>query len=182
MKIAITGGIAEGKSTVLAHLASLGYEVASADEIARAVRDEPAMQARIAEVLGLDLPLDVSELRTRIAQSDLARRQLNQLLHPETRRRIRASSATFIEVPLLVEAVLMSDFDEIWVVTCEFDEQRRRLVGRLGDEALADRILASQLKTRAKLPFADKILRTNTGLATVFSAVENQVQEVFGVK
>jgi dephospho-CoA kinase len=182
MKIAITGGIAEGKSTVLAHLGSLGYAVASADEIAREIRDDPAVQARIAEALGITLPFDVAKLRERVAQSESARRQLNQLLHPETRRRIQACEASFIEVPLLIEAVLMSDFDQIWVVTCGIAEQRRRLVARLQNEALADQILASQLKTRAKLPFADKILRTNAAPETVFFAVENQVQEVFGVK
>lgn len=66
-----------------------------------------------------------------------------------------------MEIPLLIEACLQGGFDRVWVVTCGADEQRRRLVERLGGEAGAEALLGSQLPTRAKIPFADVVIRTN---------------------
>lgn len=167
---AITGGIAEGKSTVLGYLHEAGYRTASADEIAREVFHRPEVLQRIEAAFGTS---DRAELRRRLGADAGARRMLNALLHPLTWAALEESEVEVVEVPLLVEAVLFSQFAGVWVVTCGEEEQRRRLRERLQDEGAAthDRtiveLLQAQLPTRAKIAFADRTIHTNLPQADV---------------
>jgi dephospho-CoA kinase len=176
MRIAVTGGIAEGKSTVMRYLRELGQETASADEIARQVFQLPEVQAEIAEAVGLLLPLDPTAVRERISSSPDARRQVNAVTHPRILARIEGCPATWVEVPLLFEACLQGRFDRIWVATCGADEQLRRLRERLGDEDGARRLIATQLPTEVKLAFADEIVRTIGSEPAVKSFVEQGIE------
>ena len=169
MRIAVTGGVAEGKSTVVASLAKRGLRCVSADEFAREVRGEPQTRRLIAGEFGLDVDGLEDGLRHALADP-AARRRLNELMHPLVWSRLQATPHDVAEVPLLVEACLQDAYDYVVVVTCGPAEQRRRLVERLGDEALADQILRTQLPSRAKKPFADLIVRTDGTLEDVHSA------------
>jgi dephospho-CoA kinase len=160
-RIAITGGIGEGKSTVCRYLRSLGYPVASADDIARSVFDDPNVQAALAKELGCDPPVERRTVRERLALDPAFRRVLNALTHPLILERLDAIAAPFVEVPLLVEACLQGRFDRVWVVTCGSEEQLRRVSERLGSKEKARLLIATQLPTRAKLAFADAVIRTN---------------------
>lgn len=160
-RIAITGGIGEGKTTVCGYLRSLGHEVASADEIARSVFEEPEVQAALASELGCSPPVDRQAVRDRLALDPAFRRVLNRLTHPVILRRLESVSARFVEVPLLIEACLQERFDRVWVVTCGWEEQLRRVAERLGSREKARLLIATQLPTRAKLAFADAVIRTN---------------------
>jgi len=155
---AITGGIAEGKSTVLGYLAEAGYRVASADSVARAVYGREDVQAEINRVFGTT---DREMLRQKLADDPLARRSLNRLMHVPVWEALAASGADIVEIPLLIETALHDRCRGVWVVTCGQDEQRARLVSRLGSHELVDRLLATQLPTRVKEVFADRVLRTN---------------------
>ena len=161
VRVAITGGIAEGKSTVLSYIAEAGFEIASADSIAKAVFVDREVNARLADLLQIDSPVQPDQLRRAIASSPDLRRRANAITHPEILRRIRHSESAFIEIPLLVETALQGSFDQVWVVTCGREEQLRRLTERLGDKALAQDLMAAQLATRAKTPFSDLVIRTN---------------------
>lgn len=171
--LAITGGVAEGKSTVLRHLATLGARIWSADEEAARLMASPRIQREVAEAIRLPIPFSRSDLALRIREDVGARRTLNALLHAPILEAMAQAKPDVAEIPLLVEACLVGRFDEIWVVTCGPQEQRRRLVERLGDENAADALLATQLPTRAKLPFADLVVRTNTALENVFCVIED---------
>ena len=160
-RVGITGGIAEGKSTVLRYLREAGYHVASADEVARDQLKLSPVRAAVAAAAGLELGFNANDLRDRIFGHAECRRAVNRVLHPHVLAALALSGADFMEVPLLIEAALQDAFDEIWVVTCGAEEQRRRLVERTGSEALTDRILAIQLPTSTKLAFGDVIVRTN---------------------
>lgn len=178
MQVAITGGIGEGKSTVLKMLAELGHPVASADEVARQIYTEPAIQARLGEIAALDEGFHPAELRDAIARSDEIRRSVNRLMHPLVMSNILLTNATFVEVPLLFEACLQSTFHQIWVVTCGEEEQRRRLLERYGDAAHVARLLSSQLPSRTKIPFADFTLRTNNTLYHVRRLLSSALAEL----
>ena len=82
-------------------------------------------------------------------------------MHSRIMDAIDASGAEFVEVPLLIETCQQGRFDEVWVVTCGADEQRKRLMQRYGESVRVDEILATQLPTEAKIPFADVVIRTN---------------------
>src|SRR5688572_25600328 len=118
MKIALTGGIAQGKSTVLEGLRLSGVSVASADAMARECFDDPQNAQAISAASGLPIPIDRDELRRRIASDPGLRRRVNQILHPCVLDRIRRSQAQMIEVPLLIESAIMSEFEAIWCVSC----------------------------------------------------------------
>lgn len=159
--VAVTGGIAEGKSTVMQMIAERGYAVASADAIARELFLRPDVNAQLARLAGRDAPIEPAELREAILRAPAIRREVNRLLHPLIAKEMAASGASFIEVPLLIETCMQTAFDRVWVVTCGEETQRERLMARYGDEGTVTSILATQLPSRAKIPFADVIIRTN---------------------
>jgi dephospho-CoA kinase len=161
MKIAITGGIAEGKSTVVAFLSQLGASVASADEIAREVMHEPAVIAELESCFGAELLSDRERFRREVLQSPEARRRLNKIVHPEVARRLESIPAGYVEVPLLYEARLQHLFDAVWVVTCGAEEQARRLRARYGPNADLEALRAWQLPTLSKIRIADVVIRTD---------------------
>lgn len=166
-RLAITGGIAEGKSTVVGILREHGANCVSADEIARDVLLEVNIQTKVAMALGMALPLDRAELRDRISQNGFDRRLVNRILHPEVMCRIFESQARVVEIPLLFEGCVQNLFNKVWVVTCGPEEQLARLVARLGDSNLANSLIGTQLSTEIKLAFADQVVRTNCQLSNV---------------
>lgn len=161
LRIAITGGIAEGKSTVLEMFRKQGHSVGSADEVAKLVRNLPEVQAELALITGLPTPLDPEDLRAAIAANASWRRAVNSAMHRRVLAEMVQQDRQIWEVPLLVESVLTDKFFRTVVVTCGPEMQRARLVERVVHEELADQLLASQLPTQVKLPFADFIVRTD---------------------
>lgn len=173
LRVALTGGIAAGKSTVGRILEERGFPVLDADVVAREVvrPGEPLLEAVVSrfgpDILLPDGTLDRRRLGALVFSDDAARRALEELLHPEIRRRIRvwlgalASApspprAAVVLVPLLFEAAWESEFD--WIATVEVprEVQLRRLVERdgLGEEEALARI-------RAQLPPEERILRAH---------------------
>lgn len=166
--IAITGGIAEGKSTVLGMLSELGFRTASADEIAKEVFQRPEIQEGVATIFGT---FDRENIRAAMTMKPELRRELNRIMHGPIWEGILAEIPDFVEIPLLVETCLHIRFRKVWVVTCGPEEQRRRLKARLGSEAPIDALLATQISTRAKAKFADRIVRTNVEPGSVLAFV-----------
>lgn len=126
-KIALTGGIGSGKSTVLALLKKLGYPVFSCDEIYREITES---QAYVKEIEAL-FPSCVEKGKiNRKALAEIVfndkerRKQLNALAHPLIMKTLiermeREPSFSFAEVPLLWEGNYQDLFDYILVVTRE---------------------------------------------------------------
>lgn len=161
MRVAITGGIGEGKSTVLKMLAEKGYRTESADALARSIFLDPEVNGFLAEVAGVAGPVSPEVLRAAILADPHKRNQVNRIMHPRVIAAIESSDAIFFEVPLLIETCLHGKFDEVWVVTCGRVEQVRRLAERYGDIQVAEAAIATQLPSSTKVPFADVIVRTN---------------------
>ena len=171
-RIAITGGIAEGKSTVLGMIRASGYHTENADVIAREVLNAPGVAAEVTEALGTAEP---SDLRALIRSSDSARTSLNRITHPRIIQRLLEGTPGFYEVPLLYETCIASAFDQVWVVTCGASEQMSRLVARYGSEVEAKAILSTQLPSSVKSSLADRVFRTNLGLQTVRDLVSDSI-------
>ncbi len=148
-------------------LSEMGFKTESADVFARAIFAEPEINKSLARIAGRSSSITSLELRDAIQSDDAVRRQVNSLIHGRVMERIWASRADFVEVPLLIEACLQGQFDSVWVVTCGSIIQRERLVDRYRGMANIDLLLSTQLPTRAKVPFADAIIRTNYPLETV---------------
>jgi dephospho-CoA kinase len=179
-RIAITGGIAEGKSTVLGYCADAGRTVLSSDDVARLVFEEQAVQERLAALLDVPVPVDRAALRSRLAAAPELRRSVNAVMHEPIARTIIEAKADVVEVPLLIETALHPHFERVWVVTCGHDLQVSRLASRLGSEKEALGLMNAQLPTRSKLAFADLIIRTNFDQETVKRNVIEALEIEFG--
>jgi dephospho-CoA kinase len=176
LRVGLTGGIACGKSTVLRMLQDLGAATISADSIVHELLDsDTSIRERIRQEFGegvLDETgrVDRRKLADIAFRDDSARMKLEQILHPEVRRRIlvwmdgarsRGTRVAVAEVPLLFEAGLEGDFDCTVAVTAEHGEQLNRLSSRMPVRD-AERRIAAQMPAEEKARRADYAL-VNSG-------------------
>lgn len=174
MLVAITGGIAEGKSTVLRWFEEWGAHSLSLDQIARALSmpHGALWQAIVAEFgQGYLLPsgeLNRKQLGEVVFADKALRRRLNRISHPlilqqmyleiQNIRRQQPDAVIAVEVPLLIECALYPDFDRVVVVEAGEKVQRARLIASGLSEKDAASRLAAQLPTRVKRIFADWVV------------------------
>jgi len=175
--IALTGGIASGKSTIARRLAEHGAVVVDADRIVRDVQspgspvlDEIA-RAFGAHLLGADGALDRAALGEIVFGDDATLQRLNGIVHPavrlESQRQFDAAVAAdpaavvVYDVPLLVEARVDDPWELIVVAHAPADVRLRRLVELRGmtEEAASARIEA-QVSDTARLRVADVVIDT----------------------
>lgn len=174
--LAVTGGIAEGKSTLVDFLSTLGFTTWSADRVVRDLWTDPEIASQALRVLDLPPESDSNAIRSRILESTAARRALNALLHPHVMHSLETSNAEVYEAPLLIETCIHGLFHRVYVVESGRPEQERRLASRGLSQAHIDAILSSQLPTRAKACFADQVFRTNQDPLSVRDEATKAVQ------
>lgn len=175
----MTGGIAEGKSTVMTYLREWGEQTASADDMAREVFHTESIQAKLAELLGVQGEVAPHLLRERIAADAPLRREVNRVMHPSIVRHILASNARWIEVPLLFETSLHPLFERVWVATCGPELQLERLMARIGNVEDARSMIGTQLPTPVKCAFADEVVWTVGEEASVREFVRSAISREF---
>ena len=186
--VAITGGVASGKSAVTAHFERLGLVVADADQAARAVvaAGQPALAEIVAQfaadVLLPDGQLDRGRLREIVFADANARRQLEAITHPRIRLLLQAQCAeapgpyALAAIPLLTEGGGRRNYpwlQRVLVVDAPASLQRMRLVFRDGiDSALAERMIAAQASREQRLALADDVVVNDGEESALASAVE----------
>lgn len=179
--VALTGGIASGKSTIARRLAERGAVVIDADQIVRDVQQpgSPVLAAIAAEfgsgMLRADGSLDRAALGSRVFGDDADVTRLNAIVHPavraESARRFGEAFAAdpaavvVYDVPLLVEARVDDPWDLVVVAHAPADIRRGRLVGIRGmSEPDAAARIASQVTDEARLAIADVVIDTTGSL------------------
>lgn len=174
-RVALTGGIATGKSYVRGRFEAHGIPTLDADRIAHEVVrvGTPALAAIAqrfgSDVLGPDGSLDRRALARRVFADEGSRRALEAIVHPEVRRTIEAwfdalppaVSFAVADVPLLYEVGWEGAFDAVVVTACEPEVQLRRVMAR-------DAVSLEDAKARvaAQLPMADKMARASYVIRT----------------
>jgi len=179
--IAVTGGIASGKSAVAARLAEHGAVVVDADRLAREVVEPgtPGL-ARIAEEFGpefltADGALDRARLGALIFADPAKRHALNAITHPAILERSHElfaaagaadpDAVVVYDVPLLVDTERTAEFDLVVAVVADADERVRRMVELRGmDRADAERRIASQASDAERIAIADVVIDANGSL------------------
>jgi dephospho-CoA kinase len=187
--VAVTGGIASGKSAVTALFSSLGIVVADADAIAhQIVAPGEAALAEIvsrfgAGVLDAEGALDRAALRALVFADPQARAALEAITHPRIRAGLEAqcrgagSEYAIAAIPLLAEAGLPPAqawpwLQRVLVVDAPPSVQRQRLLARDGvDEALAGRMIAAQASRAQRLALATDVIVNDAGLADLEAPV-----------
>ena len=189
LRVALTGGIACGKSVVARLLEEKGCFVHSADKAAHDLMSpgRPAWKKIVArfgrDILREDRTIDRSRLGPAVFSDPSARRFLDRLIHPlvlteqeQILRRIEREGRVRIfisEAALTVEAGYARHFDLVVVVHCSKSEQVRRLRERDGiGRAAALRKIGTQMPRKEKLRHADYAIDTTGSLAETVEQTE----------
>ncbi|MES1228471.1 MAG: dephospho-CoA kinase [Armatimonadota bacterium] len=173
--VVVTGGVATGKSTVLDRFRHHGHSVASADAVVSEIWSDENEARLLAQELGVGFPIEKDALRARLSDS-LFRQQMATVLHPRVMKRLAASQASVVEIPLLFEACLQSCADTIVVVMFSPETQLHRLKARLGSEDKARALLATQLSNRVRVAFSDWTIDSENGIDQTMRQVDQVVR------
>jgi dephospho-CoA kinase len=176
-RVALTGGIASGKTTVANLFAAHGVPLVDTDLIAREVVEpgQPALTA-VAQAFGRDVldangRLDRRRLRELIFRDATARRRLESILHPAIRAEMERQSTAaaqagpyqILVIPLLAEGGRRDHVDRVLVVDAPATVQIERLMARDAvTREQAEASLQAQAQRETRLGVADDVV-TNTG-------------------
>lgn len=179
--IGITGGIATGKSTFTqALLRCQPAELFDSDRTAKQLLAEnEAVRLAVAKAFGPEIfdsqgQPDRVRLRELIFADEANRKKLESILHPAIRTQWLALAEQhresrrwlYVDIPLLYETGVESQFDRVIVVASSPATQRRRLEANRGmPPALAESIIAAQLDLQTKIKRADHLIWNDSSLS-----------------
>lgn len=186
IRIALTGSIGMGKSTVAHMFERAGIPVFDADAEVRKLQGQGGA---LVEPIGREFPgtvrdgmLDRELLASVVLEDPASLEKLERMVHPA----VRDARETFIaehgtapalifEIPLLFETGGDRDFDKIVVVSAPAEVQRKRVLARPGmTEDKLESILARQMPDAEKRRRADFVVDTGADLSTT----EAQVRDI----
>ena len=184
--IGLTGNIATGKSTVMEFFAKVGAYIIDADKLShRSIEPGgPAYAAVIKEFGRAILQEDGTVNRRALGEIVFADanllKKLEQIVHPAVFNLVvelvaRAPSPLVIleAVKLLEAGPMVSQCDEVWVVTARPDVQLRRLMEQRGmsEEAARGR-MGMQSPQAAKVNQADRVIENSGTLEELYAQLE----------
>lgn len=193
IKVAVTGGIGSGKSTVLAILKDMGYSVYSCDEIYKNLIRRKDYVAEIEKRFGCvkDGHIQLDELSEKVFSNPEKRKELNALAHPRIMKELllamenATANVVFAEVPLLFEGEYENLFDKVLVVLRDTSARISSVKVRdsLSDEQILSRIHAQidydsvSLKERLK-KIGAYCIYNHTDLEHIKNELENFIKTV----
>ena len=169
--VALTGGIASGKTLISNEFARLGVPIIDTDVIAHEIVEpgQPALQ-EIEHIFGAGFlddrgQLNRQALRALIFSDTTERKKLESILHPRIRQEVSQAIANVtsaycvLVIPLLAEKGAYPNLDRVLVVDVDPETQINRLVTRDNNSRKqAKQALASQASRKQRVKIADDIL------------------------
>lgn len=195
LKVALTGGIASGKTLVSDLLEIYGCHIVDLDVIAREVV-LPGTEGlkELIEIFGesillTDGTLNRKHLRDELYKKGRNRAIIEQTLHPKILQKMKTSmdehqeGVIVIVIPLLVEKNLWEPFDRAIVVDCEIETQLSRLMSRENvDKEKAEVMLMAQASREQRLQLNDylptDIIENNSQISDLKEKVANLNQKL----
>lgn len=190
LKVALTGGIATGKSYVLGQISRRGIPCLDADSLAHGVTSAGTEASRqIAARFGVQMldgsgAVDRTKLAPVIFADEAARHDLEAIVHPAVYRSIVAGLRAFqlagdsalavVDVPLLYETAHAGEFDCVIATICLPETQEARLVARGLSRDEARQRLAAQMNAAEKAARADFVIHTDD----TFDETNAQIEKV----
>ncbi|MDC0981588.1 dephospho-CoA kinase [Candidatus Pseudothioglobus singularis] len=198
LKVALTGGIASGKSLVSDLLEIHGCHIVDLDVISREVvlpgteGLNELVESFGDSILLSDGSLDRKNLRDVLYKKGRNRAKIEQILHPKILQKMKSSMESFKEgvmvvvIPLLVEKELWGPFDRAVVVDCHVDTQIKRLTERENiDNAKAQTMLMAQASREQRVQLSDHlptdIIDNNSKISDLKESVESLSQKLFAL-
>jgi len=198
LKVALTGGIASGKSLVSDLLEIHGCHIVDLDVISREVvlpgTDglNELVDSFGDSILLSDGSLDRKNLRDVLFKKGRNRAKIEQILHPKILQKMKSSIESFKEgvivvaIPLLVEKELWGPFDRAVVVDCDVETQIDRLTARENiDNTQAKTMLMAQASREQRFQLADHlptdIIDNNSKISDLKEHVEKLSQKLFAL-
>ena len=191
--IGITGGIASGKSTVVAEIQKYGYQVIDADKVVHELQEKGGkLYQTLVEWLGDGILQENGDLdRKKLGQAIFGNKEMmaksstlqNDIIRQELAYRrdqlAQTENVFFMDIPLLIELDYMDWFDEIWLVFVDEKTQLDRLVLRNHyTRSEAQKRIASQMSTETKKAYADKLLDNRGDLQALKEQVDRLLKEL----
>jgi len=192
MKVALTGSIGMGKSTVGKMFAALGVPLFDADAAVHALYDRggaavPAIRSAFPEAV-IDDAVDRAVLSKLVLNDPEKIKQLEAIVHPlvgQLRQQFlseaeaRGEAFVLLDIPLLFEGQGHKSADAIVVVSAPAEHQRARVLARPGmTEDKFAAILARQVPDDEKRRLAHHVIDTGTSLAETEAQVRALVTEL----
>ena len=198
LKVALTGGIASGKSLVSDLLEIHGCHIVDLDVISREVvlPGTKGLQELVESfgdsILLNDGSLDRKNLRDVLYKKGRNRAKIEQILHPKIHQKMKSSMESFHEgvmvvvIPLLVEKELWGPFDRAVVVDCEVETQINRLTTREEiDSEKAKTMLMTQASREQRFQLSNHlptdIIENNSQISHLKAEVEKLSQKLFAL-
>ena len=176
LKIAITGNIASGKSTVEKIIEENGYKVYDTDKIAHKTLEN---SEEVKEAFGT---VDRKEIAKIVFSNPEKLKLLESIIHPKVREEIlkifdSEEKLVFISVPQLFESGFNTLFDKIIYVTANKNLRKERLIKRnsLTPEEAQKRIDAQE--ETGKLEKSDFVIKNNSD----FENLKTQVEDILSI-
>lgn len=184
--VALTGGIASGKSAAARRFESLGIRITDADAIAHALLSpgspllKDIRRAFGPQALTESGTYDRAWMRQQVFSDDRARERLNAIVHPAVRKQTWAQLEIpdrkpyqIWMIPLLVETQQEDQADAIIAVDVSPETQLTRLLSRDGvDPAQAQRTLDAQASRETRNAAADYLLNNEGSLEALHQRVD----------
>ena len=195
LTVALTGGIASGKSIIADVLRRRGCHVDKSDDVAREIMApvRPAWKKIVARfgraILKSDRSIDRKALAAILFKDADARRFVDAVVHPLVMKKKRETIARldregrvkiFVsEAALTIEAGFAEFFDKVVVAYCPEEVQVQRLMDRdLIDCKEAQRKVRAQMPADEKLEFADYVVDTSGSMEETLDQAEELYEEL----
>ena len=198
MKIALTGGIACGKSEIIQKFKTLGAGVISLDKLSRDVvqAGEGALNELIDlfgnGILYADQSLNRVALREILLENSTNKQKIEAILHPKILEKMQIeieklnNKLIIIEIPLLLEKNLAYLFDRAIIVSCSAENQLKRLLKRQNvDKNTAKQLISVQISQEQQLELAKElpidILENNSEIFDLEKKVDTLYQKLINL-
>ena len=198
LKIALTGGIASGKTLVSDLLGIHGCHIVDLDIISREVvlPGSEGLKELVANfgqsILLPDGTLDRQNLRDELFKKGRNRAKIEEILHPKILQKMKSEmddcqeGIMIVVIPLLVEKELWGPFDRAIVVDCETEMQLTRLMSRDNvDKEKAQIMLLTQTSREQRLQLNSHIptdiIENNSKISTLKDKIKDLNQKLLGL-